>query len=267
MLPMMTIAVRAARNAGNLIARAFEESDKVEVQSKGLNDFVTNIDKAAEEKIIETIRKSYPDHSIVGEELGQNQGSDTDYLWVIDPLDGTANFVRGIPHFAVSIALKVKGKTEVAVVYDPIRDELFSALRGRGAQLNGFRIRASEVKDLDGTIISTGFPFKNRQHSETYLHLINEMFSHVGDFRRSGSAALDLAYVAAGRHDGHFEIGLKPWDIAAGDLIAREAGATVTDFVGGHDYMNSGNIVAGSPKATLGLLKVMRPLLSEALKR
>ncbi|MBO2675778.1 inositol-1-monophosphatase [Shewanella algae] len=266
MHPMLTIAVRAARAAGQTIMRAYTELDRIEVDAKGVNDFVTSVDKEAEAAIIYQIRKSYPDHSIVGEENGENRGTNQDYLWIVDPLDGTNNFVNGVPHFAVSIAMQYKGKTEVAVVYDPVRDELFSAVRGKGAKLNDFRIRVNNVSDLSGSLVATGFPFKARQHTETYMKLFGETFSLCADLRRAGSAALDLAYVAAGRVDAFFELGLKPWDIAAGDLIVREAGGTVTDFSGGHNYLLSGNIVAGAPKATSLLVKRFRPLLSDALK-
>ncbi|MCM2527586.1 inositol-1-monophosphatase [Shewanella algae] len=266
MHPMLTIAVRAARAAGQTIMRAYTELDRIEVDAKGVNDFVTSVDKEAEAAIIYQIRKSYPDHSIVGEENGENRGTNQDYLWIVDPLDGTNNFVNGVPHFAVSIAMQYKGKTEVAVVYDPVRDELFSAVRGKGAKLNDFRIRVNNVSDLGGSLVATGFPFKARQHTETYMKLFGETFSLCADLRRAGSAALDLAYVAAGRVDAFFELCLKPWDIAAGDLIVREAGGTVTDFSGGHNYLLSGNIVAGAPKATSLLVKRFRPLLSDALK-
>lgn len=266
MHPMLTIAVRAARAAGQTIMRAYTELDRVEVDAKGVNDFVTSVDREAEAAIIYQIRKSYPDHSIVGEENGENRGTNQDYLWIVDPLDGTNNFVNGVPHFAVSIAMQYKGKTEVAVVYDPVRDELFSAVRGKGAKLNDFRLRVNNVNDLGGSLVATGFPFKARQHTETYMKLFGEAFSLSADLRRAGSAALDLAYVAAGRVDAFFELGLKPWDIAAGDLIVREAGGTVTDFSGGHNYLLSGHIVAGAPKATSLLVKRFRPLLSDALK-
>ncbi|WOT06399.1 inositol-1-monophosphatase [Shewanella youngdeokensis] len=267
MLPMHTIAVRAARAAGQTILRAYAELDRVEVTTKGVNDYVTNVDKEAEAAITYQIRKSYPDHTIVAEEGGENRGTNKDYVWIVDPLDGTNNFVRGIPHFAVSIAMQYKGKTEVAVVYDPIRDELFSAVRGKFAKLNDFRIRVKSKNDLSDNIIATGFPFKAKQHTETYMKLFASTFEQCADLRRAGSAALDLAYLAAGRVDGFFEIGLKPWDIAAGDLIVREAGGTVTDFTGNHNYLASGNIVAGTPKTTISLVKSFRPLLSEALKR
>ena len=235
MHPMLTIAVRAARKAGNVIAKHYETPDSVETSQKGSNDFVTNVDKAAEAIIIETIRKSYPQHTIITEESGEHAGEEQDVQWVIDPLDGTTNFVKRLPHFSVSIAVRIKGRTEVAVVYDPMRNELFTATRGQGAQLNGYRLRGSNARDLDGTIIATGFPFK--------------------------------AYVAAGRVDGYFEIALKPWDFAAGELIAREAGAIVCDFTGGHNYMLTGNIVAGNPRVVKAMLANMREQLSDALKR
>lgn len=267
MHPMLNIAVRAARNAGNVIAKAYEQLEKVEVQQKGSNDFVTNVDKEAELAIINTIRKSYPEHSIVAEESGELAGSDNDYQWIIDPLDGTTNFVRGVPHFAVSIALRVKGKTEQAVVYDPINNELFSATRGAGAQLNGYRIRSTQPKELKGTLLATGFPFKQKHHSEAYFNIFADLFTDVADMRRAGSAALDLAYVAAGRFDGFWELGLKPWDFAAGELIAKEAGAIVTDFAGNHDYLKSGNLVVGGPKVVKQLLSKIRPHLTESMSR
>ena len=267
MHPMLTIAVRAARKAGNVIAKHYETPDSVETSQKGSNDFVTNVDKAAEAIIIETIRKSYPQHTIITEESGEHVGEDLDVQWVIDPLDGTTNFVKRLPHFAVSIAVRIKGRTEVAVVYDPMRNELFTATRGQGAQLNGYRLRGSIARDLDGTIIATGFPFKAKQHAPAYMKILGNMFTECADFRRTGSAALDLAYVAAARVDGYFEIGLKPWDFAAGELIAREAGALVCDFTGGHNYMMTGNIVAGNPRVVKAMLANMRDELSEALKR
>ena len=183
------------------------------------------------------------------------------------PLDGTTNFIKRLPHFAVSIAVRIKGRTEVAVVYDPMRNELFTATRGQGAQLNGYRLRGSTARDLDGTIIATGFPFKAKQHAASYMKILGKMFTECADFRRTGSAALDLAYVAAARVDGYFEIGLKPWDFAAGELIAREAGALVCDFTGGHNYLATGNIVAGNPRVVKAMLANMRDELSDALKR
>ncbi|MEW6982248.1 inositol-1-monophosphatase [Colwelliaceae bacterium 6471] len=267
MHPMLNIAVRAARSAGSVIVRAFEQLDKVEIEEKGTNDFVTNVDISAEQAIIDTIRKSYPNHTIIGEECGILQGEDDDYQWIIDPLDGTTNFIKGIPHFAVSIALKVKGKLDQAVIYDPIRGELFSASRGKGAQLNGFRIRVKQHKELTGAILATGFPFKKKQHTDAYFNMFKALFVKTADMRRAGSAALDLAYVAAGRVDGFFEIGLKPWDTAAGELLVIEAGGLVTDFTGGHNHAQSGNIVATSSRLLKEILKDIRPHLGEALSK
>ena len=267
MHPMLNIAVRSARAAGNVIVRAFEQDDKIEVDLKGTNDFVTNIDVIAEKTIVDSIQKSYPSHSIIGEECGLIEGTDNDYQWIIDPLDGTTNFVKGIPHFAVSIALKVKGKLDQAVIYDPIRGELFTASRGKGAQLNGFRIRVKQSKELSGAILATGFPFKQKQHMNAYLEMFKALFVKTSDMRRAGSAALDLAYVAAGRVDGFFEIGLKPWDTAAGELLVIEAGGLVTDFTGGHNHANSGNIVASSSRLLKEILKDIRPHLGDSLNK
>ncbi|MDP5254085.1 MULTISPECIES: inositol-1-monophosphatase [unclassified Vibrio] len=258
MHPMLNIAIRAARKAGNHIAKSLENKDKIESSLKGTNDFVTNVDKEAEAIIIDTIKQSYPEHNIVAEESGMIDGKDKDVQWIIDPLDGTANFVKGLPHFSVSIAVRFKGKTEVACVYDPMQNELFTAQRGSGAQLNSQRIRVANNKDLQGALLATGFPYKAKQHSESYMKIVASLFTECADFRRTGSAALDLCYVAAGRVDGYFELGLKPWDTAAGDLIAREAGAIITDFAGGTDYMKSGNIVASNARGVKILLKHIR---------
>ncbi len=267
MHPMLNIAVRAARKAGDFIAKSVETPDNIEIMQKSSNDFVTNIDKAAEHIIIDVIKKSYPDHNIVSEEAGVIKGKDKDYQWIIDPLDGTNNFVRNFPHFCVSIALRIKDRTEVACVYDPIRNELFTAQRGSGAQLNSKRIRVAQTKDLTGTLLATGFPFKAKQHSSGFLNVLTALFVDCADFRRTGSAALDLCYVAADRVDGFFELGLKPWDMAAGELIAREAGALCTDFAGGTNYMQTGNIVAGSPKVLKGILGKIREHGNEAMKK
>jgi myo-inositol-1(or 4)-monophosphatase len=258
MHPMLNIAVRAARSAGNVIARGFENQSELMVEAKGSNDFVTRVDKEAEQAIIRKIQQSYPDHCFVGEEGGVVEGSNTDYKWIIDPLDGTTNFIKGIPHFAVSIALMHKGRLDQGVVFDPIRGELFTASRGAGAQLNGFRMRASKAKELSQTILATSFPFRNKTTLPQYQEGFNKIFMQAGDIRRGGSAALDLAYVAAGRFDGYWESGLKPWDIAAGELLVRESGGLVTDFSGGNDPMHKGNIVAGSPKVVQILVKHLK---------
>ncbi|HBO24965.1 MULTISPECIES: inositol-1-monophosphatase [unclassified Providencia] len=267
MHPMLNIAIRAARKAGNHIAKNYEMPSNIKVTQKGVNDFVTNVDQESELLIIDIIRKSYPDHTIITEESGELLGKDDDTQWVIDPLDGTTNFTKRLPHFAVSIAVRVKGRTEVAVVYDPMRNELFSAVRGQGAQLNGYRLRVEATRDLDGTIIATGFPFKHKQHTAPFMNIMNKMFEKCADFRRTGSAALDLCYVAAGRVDAYYEIGLKPWDFLGGELILREAGGIMTDFVGNHNYLASGNIIAGNPRIVRDILNVMKDELSEALKR
>ncbi|MEX9891220.1 inositol-1-monophosphatase [Providencia rettgeri] len=267
MHPMLNIAIRAARKAGNHIAKNYEMPSNIKVTQKGTNDFVTNVDQESEQLIIEIIRKSYPDHTIITEESGELIGKDDDIQWVIDPLDGTTNFTKRLPHFSVSIAVRVKGRTEVAVVYDPMRNELFSAVRGQGAQLNGYRIRIDEKRDLDGAIVATGFPFKQKQHAAVYMNIMTAMFDKCADFRRTGSAALDLCYVASGRVDAFFEIGLKPWDFLGGELIMREAGGIMTDFIGGHNYIASGNLVAGSPRVVRDILSVMKDELSKALKR
>lgn len=267
MHPMLNIAVRAARAAGKVILQGYERLDRIETETKSANDFVTNIDKDAEQVIIETLLTAYPDHSIVAEESGISGAEKSDYQWIIDPLDGTSNFMRGVPHFAISIALKHKDRLDQALIYDPIRDELFTASRGAGAQLNGYRIRVTDKPDLNGTMLATGFPFKAKHHLPAYTAIFSDLFEHVADMRRAGSAALDLAYVAAGRVDGFWEIGLKPWDIAAGELIVREAGGLVCDFVGGHNHLKSGNVVAANPRITQRLVKAMQPHLGEALKR
>ncbi len=265
MHPMLNIAIRAARNAGQVIVKGFANPDNIETRQKGQNDFVTNVDLDAENAVVNTIRKSYPEHTIIGEECGELTGSNPDYQWVVDALDGTTNFMHGIPHFAVSIALRVKGRTEQAVVYDPIRDELFTASRGAGAQLNGYRIRTGKAKDLANTVLATGFPSKQKHHADAYLGMFKDLFVQCSDIRRAGAPSLDLVYVAAGRADGYWELGLKPWDFAAGSLIAREAGAIVTDFVGGHNFERSGNLVCANPKVLKVMLSTIREHLPESL--
>lgn len=267
MHPMLNIAVRAARNAGKVILRACEDLSKLEITQKGTNDLVTNIDKEAEAVIRDTILKAYPTHSIVGEELGEHKGTDSDNLWVIDPINGTTNFVKGLPHFAVSVALKVKGRIEQAVIYDPIRGEVFSASRGQGAQLNSKRIRVTKSNDLAGTVLATTAPYRHKQHLEAYSKAFNALFVHATDIRNAGCPALDLAYVAAGRSDGYFAIGLKPWESAAGVLILKEAGGMVVDFAGGNNADVSGNIICGGPKLSQSMVKEMRPHLTESLLR
>ena len=263
MHPTLNIAVRAARSAGNVIIRNLDRVDSLSVHTKDRNDFVTEVDKQAEQVIIHILRKAFPDHSILAEESGAHQGND--YQWIIDPLDGTTNFLHGFPQFAVSIALRHKDRLEQGVVYDPLRQELFTATRGGGAMLNDRRIRVSNRKSLDGALLGTGFPFKSQQHLETYLDMFRALFPHTAGIRRPGSAALDLSYVAAGRLDGFWEIGLNIWDLAAGVLLIKEAGGLSSDFIGGSNHLESGNLVAGNPKLFAEILKIIRPHVTAEL--
>ncbi len=263
MHPTLNIAVRAARSAGNVIIRNLGRLDSLSVHTKDRNDFVTEVDKQAEQEIIHILRKAFPDHSILAEESGAHQGND--YQWIIDPLDGTTNFLHGFPQFAVSIALRHKDRLEQGVVYDPLRQELFTATRGGGAMLNDRRLRVSNRKSLDGALLGTGFPFKSQQHLETYLDMFRALFPHTAGIRRPGSAALDLSYVAAGRLDGFWEIGLNIWDMAAGVLLIQEAGGLSSDFIGGSNHLESGNLVAGNPKVFAEILKTIHPHVTAEL--
>ena len=259
MEPMLNIAVRAAREAGKVITFHLDRLDSLTVTSKARNDFVSEVDRKAEDIIIQTIHRSYPDHAILAEESGA--AGDNEYEWIIDPLDGTTNFLHGFPQFAVSIALKHKGRITQAVVYDPLSQDLYTASRGSGAMLNDRRIRVSNAKGLEGSLLGTGFPFKQQQHLDMYLATFKALFPNTSGIRRAGSAALDLAYVAAGRLDGFWELGLQPWDMAAGVLLIQEAGGIVGDFSGGHQFMETGNIVAGNPKMFKAILSTIRPHL------
>src|SRR5579872_3949930 len=260
--PLLNIAIQAARSAGNIIIRGLDRLDKIQVSEKQPNDYVTDIDQQAEREIISIIRKAHPNHAILSEECGEMAGTD-DYTWIIDPLDGTRNFIHGFPHFATSIAITFKGKIERGVIYDPIRQELFSASRGKGAQLNDRRIRVSKNKTLEGCLLGTGFPHRNSAESvQSYIQSLKAILPLSGDVRRAGAATLDLAYVACGRLDGFWEMGLKPWDFAAGILFIKEAGGLVCDFNGTEDYMKNGNIVAGNPKILKLLLQQIKPHLA-----
>lgn len=265
MHPTLNIAVRAARSAGNIIVRALEHIDRLNVQTKSENDFVTEVDKAAEQEIIRTIRKAYPNHGFLAEESGKQAGDE--FVWIIDPLDGTTNYVHGFPQFAVSIALKHKQVLEQAVIYDPLRQELFTASRGRGAQLNDRRIRVTPRPGLKGALLGTGFPFKQQQHLEAYLAMFKALFPMTAGIRRAGAASLDLAYVAAGRLDGFWEIGLNPWDMAAGALLIEEAGGFVCDFSGSNEYLDTGNLVAANPKLLKPMLEKIQPHLPPDLQK
>jgi len=264
MHPTVNIATRAAREAGKLIRRYVDRVDMLDISTKGRNDFVTEIDRQAEAEIIRVISGAYPDHSILAEESGQ-RSADTTHEWVIDPLDGTTNFLHGLPHFAVSIAYRQNGRLESGLVYDPLREEIFVASRGQGAHLNDRRIRVSKRTSMDGALLGTGFPFRLPQHMDAYLATFRTLMNQCGDVRRAGSAALDLAYVAAGRLDGFWEIGLAEWDLAAGCLLIQEAGGLVGDFSGGNQHMKSGNAIAGTPKVFKGILQSIHPVLPPAL--
>lgn len=261
---MLNIAIRAARGAGAIIARSVDRVDRLSITIKSQNDFVSEIDKRAEQEIIYTLQKAFPDHSILAEESGAQEGNE--YEWIIDPLDGTTNFLYGFPHFAVSIALRYKGRLEQAVIYDPLRDELFTASRGVGAQLNNHRIRVSNRTHLDSALLGTGMPFKEMAHLDAYLGMLKSLVPTSTGIRRAGSAALDLAYVAAGRLDGFWEIGLQPWDMAAGVLLIQEAGGLVTDLSGEDQFMKTGNIVGGNSKILKALQSAIKPHLSADLK-
>ena len=259
--PLLNIAVRAARQAGNVIARNIDRFDAFTVSEKSTNDFVTDIDRVAERRIIDTIRRSYPDHAFLAEESGAH--GHNDFEWIIDPLDGTANFVHGFPHVAVSIAVRHRGRLQHAVVFDPLRQELFTASRGSGAQVNDRRLRVATKSNLKGALLGSGFLFRELDRLESYLTALKALISGQAQIRRSGSAALDLAYVAAGRLDGFWELGLAPWDIAAGALLVQEAGGIVAEPSGGHDYMRSGDVAAANPKVLRAMLRTIGPPLPE----
>ncbi len=252
--PFVNIAVRAARAAGNTIIRALDRLDTVHISEKRPHDYVTDIDQQAERDIVAIIRKTYPNHGIIGEEGAEVQGDE--YTWIIDPLDGTRNFIHGVPHFAVSIAVMRKGRIEQGVIYDPVRQELFTASRGKGAQLNDRRIRVSKRTIPDQCLLATGSPHTTSSDEKSaYMDSLLSVLETCKDIRRGGSAALDLAYVACGRFDGFWEMGLKIWDIAAGVLLIKEAGGLVSDFKGGEDFLKTGHIVAANPKILKFLLK------------
>jgi myo-inositol-1(or 4)-monophosphatase len=260
----MNIAVRAARRAGEVIIRSLNRLESLEVTSKGRNDYVSEVDQTAEREIIALIRKSYPDHAFLGEESGAI--GDGPVVWVIDPLDGTTNFLHGFPTFSVSIACRIRGKLEEAVVFDPMRQEMFTASRGRGAHLENRRIRVSKQRTLEGALIGTGFPYRaNTRYLDDYLAMLKVVMQTAAGVRRPGSAALDLAYVAAGRVDGFWEIGLGEWDTAAGTLLIEEAGGRIGTLTGG-EYRQGGNVIAGNPKVYAELVTALAPHVPESLR-
>jgi myo-inositol-1(or 4)-monophosphatase len=271
MHPMLNVAVRAARQAGRLINRASVDVDSMLVTRKERNDFVTEVDKASEEAIIGTLLSAYPSHAILAEESGHRPGTgasksvradalkDAAHIWIIDPLDGTTNFIHGVPHYCISIALMEHGVVTQGLIYDPIRNELFTASRGRGAFLNDRRIRVSKRTRIEESLIGTGFPFRMISQIDDYLKMLRPVMEKAAGLRRSGAAALDMAYTAAGRFDGFFEIGLKPWDVAAGSLLVTEAGGLVGDFSGNAHYLESEQILAGAPKVFSAMIPLLSP--------
>jgi myo-inositol-1(or 4)-monophosphatase len=258
MHPYVNIAVKAARKAGILIARHIDRLDSLKVYEKGFNDYVTVVDKLAEEEIISVIRKAFPEHTILGEETGVHTGND--YEWIIDPLDGTTNFIHGFPQFAVSIGVLYKGQIEHGVIYDPLSQDLYTASRGAGAQLNGKRLRMSNLKGFEEALIGSSFPSRDavEKSKDDFIHTFKKIFTQCSDIRMIGSAALNLAYVASGRLDGFWEAHLHPWDIAAGVLMVKEAGGYVSDFQGQNNFLTSGEIVAGNRKVYTELLRILQ---------
>jgi myo-inositol-1(or 4)-monophosphatase len=258
--PMLNVAIKAARAAGAIINRAALDIERVQVTAKSHNDFVTEIDQAAERAIIETLLEAYPGHGILAEESGREHGArDSDYVWIIDPLDGTTNFIHGFPVYAVSIALAWRGQVQQAVVFDPSRNDLFFASKGRGAFLNDRRIRVSKRTRLLESLVGTGFPFRKGDNFKRYMKMFEEVSTACAGLRRPGAASLDLCYVAAGWYDGFFETGLQPWDCAAGSLIITEAGGLVGNFTGEADYLHQRELVAGNPRVYAQLVSILAP--------
>ena len=264
MHPTTNIAIRAARDAGRVLLRYYDRVDTLKVAAKQRNDFVSEVDKAAEAAIINVIRKAYPQHAILAEESGDISGNE--FQWVVDPLDGTTNYLHGFPQFSVSIALKHRNELQTGVVYDPLREELFTAERGGGAFLNERRMRVTTRKDLNGALLGTGIPFRDQTHMDAYLGMMKDLAKDSSGIRRPGSAALDFAYLAAGRIDGFWELGLAPWDFAAGALLVKEAGGVVSDMAGGERYLDTGNVVAGGLRVHQAMLKAIQPHLNERLR-
>ena len=263
MHPTLNIAIKAARRAGSIITRASEDIGSLTINDKGYNDFVTEVDLASEKEIIRVLKASYPDHAFLGEESGLTHQADN--IWIIDPLDGTTNFLHGFPQYCISIALEQKGEITQAVIYDPNRNDLFTATKGQGAYLNQRRMRVSNKSKLKESILGTGFPFRDFQHLPVYLKIFEEVVRGTSGVRRPGSAALDLAYVAAGWFDGFFEINLSKWDIAAGGLLVTEAGGIVSDFSEKDGWLESGNIVATTPKIYDPLIKIIQSHITDNL--
>lgn len=263
MHPMLNTAIKAARRAGSLLLRYSDRIDRLRIEQKGHNDFVTEVDRQTEAEIISVLRAAYPDHGVLAEESGAHTGDE--FVWIIDPLDGTTNYLHGYPQFAVSIALRHQQRLEQAVIFDPLHNELFTASRGAGAQLNDKRIRVSSVTQMDRALLGTGFPYRTMEHLETWIGMFRTLLPRTSGVRRAGSAALDLAHVACGRLDGFWEIGLNIWDIAGGALLIEEAGGLVGDFNGEQTHLASGNIVAGNTKIFPEILRLIKPHITPEL--
>lgn len=263
--PAVNVAVRAARAAGNITLRYMNRLDSLDVVEKQRHDYVSEVDRMAEAEILRELKRAYPRDAFLGEESGKI--GDSRNVWVIDPLDGTRNYLRGFPHFSVSIGLLENGEPTLGVVYDPLRDELFTADRGNGAYLNDRRIRVGRRDGLSGALLATGFPYRQRRHLDAQLGMTRALLAEAEDIRRSGSAALDLAYVAAGRFDGFYEIGLNVWDMAAGCVLVREAGGRYCDFAGRDGLPETGNIIAGNVAIAPAMVKAIAPELTPVLAR
>lgn len=262
--PHLNIATEAARQAGDMALRYRSRLEGIPVERKARHDYVSEVDRACEQVIREHIGRHHRDHAILGEEGGQTGQSD--HVWIVDPIDGTSNYLRGIPHFAISIALQIKGRIEAGVVYEPLRDEMFTASRGQGAFLNSQRIRVSGRKELSTAVVATAFPFRQRRLMAAYQAMFDSVFDKVEDIRRAGTASLDLAYVACGRLDGYWELNLKPWDIAAGALLVQEAGGVVMDVTGGDQWLQSGHILAAPFKLITPMRAAIEPHVTENIK-
>ena len=267
MHPTLTIAVKAARRAGNIINRGARDLDLLTVTSKGPKDFVSEVDRAAEGAIVDTLLEAYPDHAILAEEgTAKGRNADADNIWIIDPLDGTTNFLHGFPQYCVSIGLQQRGQITQGVVYDPVRNDLFTASRGRGAFLNDRRIRVSRRDHLRDCLIGTGFPFRDGSYLDVYLQMMKTMIEQTAGVRRPGAAALDLAYVAAGFYDGFFELGLNPWDVAAGSLLIQEAGGLIGDLQGDANFLHNGQVIAANAKIFAQLVAALRPYATQFVR-
>jgi myo-inositol-1(or 4)-monophosphatase len=260
MHPMLTLAIKAARRAGNLITRSARDLDMLTVSIKGPKDFVSEVDRAAEAAIVDTLLSAYPEHAILAEEgTAKGANAEAEYVWIIDPLDGTTNFLHGLPQYCVSIALAHKGVVSQAVILDPVRNDIFTASRGRGAFLNDRRIRVSKRQHLRDCLIGTGFPYRDGSYLDQYLEMMRVMIQGSAGLRRPGAAALDLAYVAAGYYDGFWEVGLNPWDVAAGSLLVLEAGGLIGDLSGEGNYLHGGQVIAANPRIFAQMVTTLAP--------